>query len=513
MADTGEWTTRRYLSLLGSIAIWVIVAIDAWYLWPTQLGGSTSMVIVSGVSMEPTYFDGDLVIARKIEPTVGDVIVYAPEGLGGAQIVHRIIGGNATDGWQLEGDNNDFVDPFTPKGDEVKGVVLVHYSNFGRVTALLLNPIVWSLVLLAAIVLMVWYSGDTCEDDPRDDDHDGDTSATGDAPSDAASDGVATPDDAGGDPPPSDDPTEVPSEPQRSLAGAMASTMRIGAAVAVLVLALGLAPTPASASQLSVNTGGGVAAIKLERCSNQLLAATVAGPATGSNYRQVAISGIPAACAGFALDVKLHRANGNLMTSGSGTAAAGTVNVTTAAQYNASQVATVVVSIRGWLFFPAWTPPTNDPPVGECRGYLPATGAVVSGTSCALSSTQVGDVQDLDAYNGGPGKYRSVQMATAFTPDGYNGPSGWVNYQESTVWRYTLNLSAAPYSTGLNLTGDYYLYNNGNNVAIAAGEDCSNLASVTFQERVAGGNPSSTFILSERPIGWMDPSALLCHRP
>ncbi|NTV39650.1 MAG: S26 family signal peptidase, partial [Demequinaceae bacterium] len=76
-SDTGEWTTRRYLSLIGNLLIWAIVAIDAFYLWPTQLQGSTSMVIVSGRSMEPTYFSGDLVIARKMDPTVGDVIVYA----------------------------------------------------------------------------------------------------------------------------------------------------------------------------------------------------------------------------------------------------------------------------------------------------------------------------------------------------------------------------------------------------------------------------------------------------
>jgi len=83
LTDTGEWTTRRYLSLLGTLLIWGIVAIDAWYLWPTQLGGDTSIVVVSGHSMEPTFFGGDMVIARKMGPSIGDVIVYAPEGLAG----------------------------------------------------------------------------------------------------------------------------------------------------------------------------------------------------------------------------------------------------------------------------------------------------------------------------------------------------------------------------------------------------------------------------------------------
>lgn len=163
--DTGAQTARRYLRLLGSIVIWIIVVIDAWYLWPVALGGNTSLVIVSGSSMEPTYYAGDLVIARDIEPAIGDVIVYAPETLGGSQIVHRIIGGDAEAGWELQGDNNDFIDPFYPTADEVNGVVLVHYTNLGQITALLLNPLVWAFVLIFAIGLLLWFSDDDCEED------------------------------------------------------------------------------------------------------------------------------------------------------------------------------------------------------------------------------------------------------------------------------------------------------------------------------------------------------------
>lgn len=162
--DTDAQTVRRYLGVLGSVLIWVIVAIDAWFLWPTALGGDTSLVIVSGGSMEPTYFDGDLVIARDMDPSVGEVIIYAPEALGGAQVVHRIIGGDAESGWELQGDNNDFVDPYLPTADEVKGVVVVHYANLGRLSALLLNPLVWAFVLVIAIGLLLWYSDD-CEDE------------------------------------------------------------------------------------------------------------------------------------------------------------------------------------------------------------------------------------------------------------------------------------------------------------------------------------------------------------
>ena len=150
---------RRWAPTVGHVLVWIIVAIDAWFLWPAQLGGSTSMVIVSGVSMEPQFFDCDLVIARRIEPSVGDVIVYSPEELGGSQIVHRIVGGNGVDGWKVKGDNNSMIDPFTPTASEVRGVVLVHYDGFGRVSALLLSPVVWAIIILAAVAMLLWRPG------------------------------------------------------------------------------------------------------------------------------------------------------------------------------------------------------------------------------------------------------------------------------------------------------------------------------------------------------------------
>lgn len=162
------WTTRRILGVLGSVLIWVIVLIDAYYLWPTVLGGQTALVVVSGESMEPTYFHGDLVIARDIEPGIGDVIVYAPEGYGGAQIVHRITGGDAESGWIVQGDNNGFIDPFQPTEEEVVGVVLVHYPNLGRLTGLMLNPMVWASILILAIGLLIWFSDDDCDEDEED---------------------------------------------------------------------------------------------------------------------------------------------------------------------------------------------------------------------------------------------------------------------------------------------------------------------------------------------------------
>lgn len=516
--DTGEWTTRRYLSLLGSLLIWAIVAVDAWYLWPTQLHGSTSMVIVSGHSMEPTYFTGDLVIARKTTPSIGDVIVYSPKGLGGSQIVHRIIGGNATDGWQMQGDNNDFVDPFTPKGNEVKGVVLVHYANFGRVTVLLLNPIIWALVLLTAIVLLVWWGGDTCEDEPTDDDEgggsDGESQDQGGASGGGAADASrAPPGDSQAAKPSSDlHPQGAKMAIAKPDAGGLRSlvTAKRGIAVALVsVLAMGFSVTPASASGLIVNTKGSTAVLSYAHCDNLTLAAAVAGTATGSSYTKVTVTGVTAKCAGLPMTVTVYNSAGAVLTTGSGTSVANTQTFNVAS-YNASQVVSVIVTLRGWVYMASWAPPIPTfPAVGSCDGVVMNTGQVVTGVACTLNVT----TQSVN-LGGVIWFYLQVSASTAFNPSGYMSSSGWVNYQDITLWRYTVDLEALPSAGWMgNLDDKFYLYKNGNNTALATGEDCSDPHSITFQEEVAGSNPSSNFIVSPEPISWMQPANLLCQGP
>ncbi len=143
------WTRARIAAVLGNIAITAIVAVDAYFLWPTQLGGATSIVVVSGISMEPEYRTGDLVIARVMEPSQGDVVVYSTDQ--GARIMHRIVGGDES-GWITRGDNNAYEDPFSPTSDDIEGVAVISYPSIGRASALLLSPIVWAVVLLGALV-------------------------------------------------------------------------------------------------------------------------------------------------------------------------------------------------------------------------------------------------------------------------------------------------------------------------------------------------------------------------
>nr|WP_281362241.1 signal peptidase I [Cellulomonas humilata] len=147
------------------VFFWVAVAACAWLLWPSSVGGCTTLIIVSGHSMEPTYATGDLVVARCGEPAVGDVVVYRPTELGGdARIIHRVIGGDAT-GWQIQGDNNDWVDPFAPTNDEVIGVAAIHIPKVGLVASAIASPWIWASLIVLAIALLVWPRDEDDEDD------------------------------------------------------------------------------------------------------------------------------------------------------------------------------------------------------------------------------------------------------------------------------------------------------------------------------------------------------------
>ncbi len=148
---------RRFLSFVGSLAVWVVVAFCAWFLWPSSLGGATTFILVSGHSMEPDYLPGDLLVARRGEPSVGDTIVYRPGAqYGDAKVVHQIIGGDGVSGWEMKGINNDFVDQWRPTNDQVVGLVQVHFPNLGGLGVVLLSPFVWAAILAIAIGLLVW---------------------------------------------------------------------------------------------------------------------------------------------------------------------------------------------------------------------------------------------------------------------------------------------------------------------------------------------------------------------
>ena len=172
-AAAGTPMARRLLRATPSLLLYLAAGIAAFFLWPTSLGGCTTLTVVSGASMEPTYFTGDVVVARGGEPQVGDVVVYQPEGYGGVRIIHRVIGGDAT-GWSIQGDNNSWIDPFAPTNDEILGVAQLHLPKVGLVARALMNPFVWLGLIAIALAILAWPATDDDDDEHDDDERDDD---------------------------------------------------------------------------------------------------------------------------------------------------------------------------------------------------------------------------------------------------------------------------------------------------------------------------------------------------
>jgi len=155
---------RRLLHAAPSILLYVAAGIAAYFLWPSSLGGCTTLTVVSGHSMEPTYYTGDVVVARCGEPQLGDVVVYQPKDYGGVRIIHRVIGGDAQ-GWSVQGDNNSWIDPFVPANEEILGVAKLHLPKVGLVARALMNPFIWLGFIAIGLAILAWPSASDDDED------------------------------------------------------------------------------------------------------------------------------------------------------------------------------------------------------------------------------------------------------------------------------------------------------------------------------------------------------------
>ncbi|HEX4427685.1 MAG TPA: signal peptidase I [Frankiaceae bacterium] len=126
--------------------------------WPQSLGGSVAYVQVSGHSMDGTYKTGDLVVVRKQSHySVGDIVAYKiPKGEfgAGAQVIHRIIGGDGTTGFVTKGDNKKLKDDWHPRTSDVVGHAWLRAPGAGVWMARLAQPMPMG-VLCGGLTLFV----------------------------------------------------------------------------------------------------------------------------------------------------------------------------------------------------------------------------------------------------------------------------------------------------------------------------------------------------------------------
>jgi len=143
----GIW--RPLVAVLTLVLVWDLIA-------PTQLGGSISYVNVRGVSMQPTLYTGDLMVLRRQDTyEVGQIVAFASD-MGGAIVVHRIVD-VVGDRHLLKGDNNTFLDRYTPTVDEIIGSEVVTIPGGERIANLAAATptiVLQSLMLLTTLLVL-----------------------------------------------------------------------------------------------------------------------------------------------------------------------------------------------------------------------------------------------------------------------------------------------------------------------------------------------------------------------
>ena len=93
--------------------------------------GRLASVVTNGVSMQPTFSAGDLVVVMRTDRyDIGDVIAYRDDERGEV-VLHRIVGGDDT-AFEVRGDSNQSVDVVTPAADEMIGRQVLHLPEIGR---------------------------------------------------------------------------------------------------------------------------------------------------------------------------------------------------------------------------------------------------------------------------------------------------------------------------------------------------------------------------------------------
>ncbi|HEY8406679.1 MAG TPA: signal peptidase I [Gaiellaceae bacterium] len=149
---------RPIVSAVGVLATIVVLGASWWYLAPPQLGGKTSYAVTFGISMEPHFHHGDLVVLRRRSTySVGEVVAYYSHDLR-KNVLHRIIAIH-DDRYTFKGDNNNFVDPEHPTAADLVGSEWMHVPRAGDWLGALHDPVDAAIAAGVAVLLLVLSGG------------------------------------------------------------------------------------------------------------------------------------------------------------------------------------------------------------------------------------------------------------------------------------------------------------------------------------------------------------------
>jgi signal peptidase I len=137
------------------VTLLTIALVGVWFLTlrPVTLGGPAAFLIVNGKSMEPGLYTDDLVITRAQDSyAVGDVVGFR---VGGGNVIHRIIGGDAEQGFITQGDNRPSADRWKPTASEVIGKQWLRIPNGGAYIRALHQPKYFALFVGGVCLFML----------------------------------------------------------------------------------------------------------------------------------------------------------------------------------------------------------------------------------------------------------------------------------------------------------------------------------------------------------------------
>lgn len=128
---------KNYLKLFSNIIFILFISFLGVFTISKFLGYADMKVVLTG-SMEPSIMTGDLIFVlsdRIIKPQINDVVIYDAKNFEGqkvASFAHRIIDGNATDGFVTKGDANPLADVQKSTSADITGVVIFVIPIVGK---------------------------------------------------------------------------------------------------------------------------------------------------------------------------------------------------------------------------------------------------------------------------------------------------------------------------------------------------------------------------------------------
>ena len=152
-------TTLRFTGYMLSAVIITFAALST-------TGFVKARVVLTG-SMAPTINPGDIVLLAspsRLAPEVGEVATYTGRRFSGEAVglfTHRIIGGDAVNGFTMKGDANPNPDVQRPKLEDINGVVFFVIPFIGYLLS------AKTLALLIPLIIGIWFIADALRD-PRD---------------------------------------------------------------------------------------------------------------------------------------------------------------------------------------------------------------------------------------------------------------------------------------------------------------------------------------------------------